>query len=103
MTIYRNYLRRVYKLIRTKKRWAKGCWATDKDGLAVISTDRRACRWCLGGAAKACGLSLDAFSTALRFKTVGSIFTFNDRSSHKQVLARLKLAIDRAPVRENAP
>jgi hypothetical protein len=98
VTIYKDELQAVYKLLRAKSRWTKHDFAKDKDGLPVDALHPKACKWCLDGAFKRVGADWVNSDQALGVK---STWDFNDsrRRTHKQVLAKLRSAIKRAPVR----
>jgi hypothetical protein len=114
MTIYRDDLERVYALIEKPENWTQEYYARDAGGDPICdvdgeliespmaaNADEAAC-WCLWGAAYKCGIpeSKDQeLATALAFDFPSSVADFNDTHSHAEVLARLRRAIDRAPVR----
>jgi hypothetical protein len=118
VTIYRDQLEAVYKLIEKPERWTKEYFArnangdgieesydSDEDGNDLndeeIAAHPDAVCWCLYGAAYKCGIDDDrAYAEALLGETgYLEVVTFNDKSTHAEVLQLLKDAIERAPVR----
>lgn len=116
MTIYRDDLERVYALIEAPERWCQNTDARDAEGDAVGDTSARAVSWCLLGAFHKIGipdnwrahtellmpdLDIDAdLERANRDGTAAGVSYFNDTHTHAEVLALLRQAIERAPVRE---
>jgi hypothetical protein len=115
MTIYRDDLERVYALIEKPEAWTQGAYARDAAGELIPREesgdafaddefaplrDAAAC-FCLYGAGIRCGLQIYEFGNALGIDVVG----FNDapNRTHSEVLALLRSAIDRAPVRPATP
>lgn len=110
MTIYRDQLEAVYRLIEKPENWQKELYADD------LLTPK--C-FCLAGAFRhineADGVQLDHDATDLEFSfALGLapgearhpfelVFEFNDSHTHPEVLALLQSAINRAPVREVTP
>ncbi len=115
MNIYKDQLEAVYRLIEKPETWTTGYYARnehnepideDYNGDECILTDIRqaqhgdACKWCLYGAAYKCGINTDYdYAFALGLPDPADVTTFNDRKTHHEVIALLKSAIDRAPVR----
>lgn len=112
MTIYRDDLERVYALIEAPERWTQNAYALDAAGEPicdddgeeihddhVAAHDSAAC-WCLWGAAYKCGIS--GYVKDREYEAtlgIADIADFNDTHTHAEVLALLKAAIERAPVR----
>ncbi len=114
MTIYRDQLEAVYKLIEKPENWTQGHYALDAAGQPILNddgdeiesenvalNDNAAC-WCIWGAAYKCGITRrddDDFVAVLGFTDVCQPNDFNDSHTHAEVLALLQSAIERAPVR----
>jgi hypothetical protein len=99
MTIYRDDLERVYALIEKPEAWTTEYHARDKNGICVDPHSKKAVCWCIDGAFQKCGLSILQTEVALGLPRIGDAPDFNDSHTHSEVLALLKAAIDRAPVR----
>lgn len=98
MTIYRDDLERVYALIEDPERWAKGFYAYNAQGAECDEHSASAVKWCLDGAFNKCGLD-SVYSEQVLHLQCGQTPTFNDTHTHAEVLALLRAAIERAPVR----
>jgi hypothetical protein len=97
--IYRDQLEAVYALIEKPENWTQEAFAKTADGDAVNSDDADAVCWCIRGAFIRChGWPKASLADALG---VVSVIGFNDAENrkHAEVLALLKSAIERAPVR----
>ncbi len=105
MTIYRDQLEAVYKLIEKPENWCKSTAARDADGFGCEPRSSRAASWCIAGALEKVGAQrgfydshdLDAERKAVL--GVSETGTWNDTHTHTEVLALLKSAIERAPAR----
>jgi hypothetical protein len=114
--IYRDQLEAVYRLIEKPENWTQKAYARDEKGEGIddeydidcgesLSEIEQAAHpaarcWCLFGAAYKCGVTHDIeLGAALGFKIPYLLSEFNDTHTHAEVLALLKSAIDRAPVR----
>lgn len=103
MTIYRDDLERVYALIERPEAWRKEWY--------VSYIDDKPCRWCLEGAfIHVKGMDIaewsankncerEEFDAALGLHGGAIASYFNDHHTHAEVLALLRSAIERAPVR----
>lgn len=118
MTIYRDQLEAVYRLIEDPKRWTQEAFAKNaagediNDGYDVndegepltdeeCATHPDAQCWCLFGAAYKCGIYHNQWlEIALSPTDKLDVARFNDSHTHAEVLALLTTAIERAPVRE---
>lgn len=118
MTIYRDQLEAVYRLIEDPARWTQEAFAKNaagediNDGYDVNDegeplTDEECAAhpdarcWCLYGAAYKCGIYNNfLLAKSLLLDTTVGIADFNDSHTHAEVLALLTTAIERAPVRE---
>ena len=103
MTIYKDQLEAVYRLIEKPENWLQGDFAKNQFGEIVASDSNEACQWCLLGAFEHV-LKADEIGDAYSFFPdengfTGSFMVFNDTHTHAEVLALLKSAIDRAPER----
>jgi hypothetical protein len=102
--IYRDQLQAVYALIERPEAWIQQRYAADSDGAPVPEDSPKAKRWCLHGACIRVGIvdDYDKKADALGLGRNASIAGFNDapERTHAEVLALLRSAIDRAPVRE---
>jgi hypothetical protein len=101
MTIYKDQLQAVYRLIEKPENWTQGDAARGRSGNSVNSNGKYAVCWCLLGAAwrvngKVEERVMDDMESALG---VDSVADFNDNHTHAEVLALLQSAIDRAPER----
>ena len=97
MSIYRDQLEAVYRLIEDEKRWTQDASARDEQGNFVDSRHPNAVSWCLRGA---CWKAIADFDGCLTDQLdVPSVINFNDSHTHAEVLALLTSAIERAPVR----
>jgi hypothetical protein len=105
--IYRDQLEEVYALIEDPKRWTQGAYARTEDGEFIgddcegesyieSATAPEAACWCVLGAGLKCGISEGSMGIALGNDYANA---FNDNHTHGEVLALLKSAIERAPVR----
>jgi hypothetical protein len=114
VTIYKDQLEAVYKLIEKPENWTQEYYARDSAGQPVCDEDgdeiesecsalsAAATCWCIWGAAYKCGIikrNDSDFVAALGFTDSCEPHTFNDSHTHAEVLALLKSAIERAPVR----
>jgi hypothetical protein len=82
--------------IADPSKWTKGAFARNKHGAAVASTDPEAVCWCSFGAITAVEV-LSAESRVFLARILPSnIATWNDHSSHDQILAGFDLAIAKA-------
>lgn len=95
MTIFRDDLERVYALLEDPKRWTQGKYARNAAEEETNIDDDDAVCWCLDGAVMRCGLRNPEAWGALGV----NLIAFNDNHTHPEVLALLKSAIERAPVR----
>ena len=112
MTIYRDDLERVYALIEKPEAWQKKSYTNavwKEDG----SLEKRPTCFCLAGAylevvependgyVLKMSHYLDDLAGAMGFDygDTPALFDFNDTHTHAEVLALLKSAIERAPVR----
>jgi hypothetical protein len=98
VTIYKDDLERVYKLIEKEENWTKGVHARDANGRPVDANSDDAVCWCLDGAFRRCGLSILDSERVFRVKHTPA---YNDakQRKHKEILKKLRSAIKRAPVR----
>lgn len=116
MTIYKDQLEAVYKLIEKPENWTQGAAARNKSGDVVRCPSARlveeaqspeACQWCVIGAFAKLGLANDwVIPTQILMPDFnidkcgdGGVGFFNDTHTHAEVLQLLKDAIERAPVR----
>lgn len=85
------------ELISEESRWTKGEAARSKDGSSVDPNSPLAVCWCAVGAIeKIAGLNTLAFwhaQDSLRMKSRINIAEYNDKHSHKRVLALFDRAI----------
>lgn len=90
------------KLIESPRRWTQGTSARDKRGVNVPSTSLKAVCWCAYGAIwRISGFDKDQLSTkalraAMSVEYDHEAFEFNDRHTHKEVLAAFDEAIEKA-------
>jgi hypothetical protein len=108
MTIYKDQFEAVYQLIEKPERWTKGWFARTEAGEKVAPRDPRAVCWCVEGALCKI-LNLPTITTAgvdarNELECAYDLdATYNDNRTHADVLALLKRAIERAPVRPSSP
>jgi hypothetical protein len=108
MTIYKDQLEAVYKLIEKPENWTQGAYARRADGTAILGdsyvcvTHTEAHSRCIFGAGMACDIGTYSMSAALHgLSGQPNLASWNDapERTHAEVLALLKSAIERAPVR----
>lgn len=93
-------LEAVRNLIIEEQHWIKGKYARDEKGKVVDPSSPAACQWCLLGAIyKAIDKYEDKESAEGYIRTVAAykyndLATFNDQSSHKEVIAALDCTIE---------
>jgi len=111
-------LEAVYALLEDPRRWTQEFFARTADGDGIDdafdvndegdslndyeqANHPAATCWCLYGAAYKCGIDDDrAYAEALLGELdLLEVVTFNDSHTHAEVLALLRAAIERAPVR----
>lgn len=97
--IYKDDLQRVYALIERPEAWTQEVSARDANGAEIEVDSDAACSFCIDGAFIKCGLDNFASEAALGLPQHHTP-EFNDSHTHSEVLALLRAAIDRAPVRE---
>lgn len=100
MTIYRDQLEAVYKLIEKPEAWTQNVYARNAVGDSVEIVSNMAVCWCLRGAVLKITSGMFDCSLCELFD-IGSVLDFNDAPDrkHAEVLELLKSAIDRAKVR----
>jgi hypothetical protein len=103
MTIYKDQLEAVYRLIEKPEKWCAKKGFQHEGAYCLVGAFRMSVR---GSAFMTRADDMeeilnadDEFARALGFFNRVNAFTFNDESSHEDVLARLQFAIDRAPER----
>lgn len=103
MTIYRDQLEAVYRLIEKPENWTQNTYARDAFNEPIAISHEDAVCWCLRGAVLKVTPEPDV--SLCELFGVNSVLDFNDhpRRTHSEVLALLQQAIDRAPVREVTP
>lgn len=114
MTIYKDQLEAVYKLIERPEAWTQGRYAygegnsdLDEFNSSRAAKHANAVCWCLAGAAVRCNLiesdsdtgNSAALQEALGLEEDVLVCDWNDSHTHPEVLALLQAAIDRAPTR----
>jgi hypothetical protein len=106
MTIYKDQLEAVYRLIEKPENWTQGAYARSANGALDrhgddewVAEDAAACQWCLLGAGIKCGIDVGDMYDKLFPLAREAPHEFNDNHTHAEVLALLKSAIDRAPER----
>lgn len=88
-------LQEMRDLLSDEGRWTQGENARDYLGRQVLAKDKEAVCWCLVGAAFKVSNARGTADKALRaLKLVENVATFNDRSSHSEVLQLLDKAIN---------
>lgn len=114
MTIYKDQLEAVYKLIERPENWQQrsynnAVWNEGAQG--DLWLQKAPTCFCLAGAIQQVtapnqllnifqqSLAHTSLSKALGFKEPTELFDFNDTHTHAEVLALLASAIERAPVR----
>lgn len=104
-------LRKIRAVIERPENWTSGAGARDDEGRAVPTEAPYACCWCLIGAARkaaagyayfngmdfenAACLAILALTRGCDFDNAFQAITFNDTSTHAEVLARLDAGIER--------
>jgi hypothetical protein len=100
-------LKGARKLLDSKERWTKGCFAKDKQGVPVRSKSKKAYYFCLLGAINHCEGNVSYNNQAAAIKEYDKTYialneacgqppmVFNDapRRTHKQILKALDKAI----------
>lgn len=105
--IYKDQLEAVYRLIEKPENWTQHLFARGKRNTQVTPNGRFAVCWCLEGAlCKVLGVSPSSDAGQHAFSEFDDLCEtqpayFNDHHAHAEVLALLKSAIDRAPVRHD--
>lgn len=109
--IFRDDLERVYALLEDEKRWTKDAYARDSNGDKLLDGETmrvcnspKACAWCLQGAWYKTGGhygNVNSFEDALGLTSRfgDAALGWNDQHTHAEVLALLRSAIERAPIR----
>ena len=91
-------IQKLIELLSDKKRWTQGANARDANEFEVAPSSKLATCWCLAGAISKCTRNTGDFDSLVHLlncevsaKTnFHSIITFNDHSTHDQVLNLLK-------------
>jgi hypothetical protein len=106
MTIYKDQLEAVYKLIEKPENWTKGWFARTERGEEVAPRDKHATCWCVEGAlCKVLDVStldsdgLDARQELECKYNLDASFNDSNDATHAEILTRLQEAIKHAPVR----
>jgi hypothetical protein len=92
----KDLLIKARNLIRAKSRWTQGALARDKNGKECGSSSPKAVCWCAEGALSHFNrgrLSVPAL-IALDGYVPSSVADFNDKSTHKDVIALFNKAIN---------
>ena len=96
-----QYLQTVRQKISNPQHWTKGAFARDSNGMAVMELNEEAVCWCIMGAVFACDNTNDQFVDGVYIVsqlifTMGypTVSSFNDSSTHEQVLSMLDAAIE---------
>lgn len=97
----RDVLTKALALIEKPENWCKFQMAKDASGGVVNTADPRACRFCAMGAirrvAKSSAALVYAERKLARAVPAGSISQFNDTSTHADVVALFRRAIEATP------
>ena len=104
MSVTLDQARNLYKLLKERKRWTRGVFARDKQGVSVDEYSKDACSWCITGAIRksSAWMATTPISNKVRKMYPGrlnplqsDIAAFNDHgdTTHEDVLKVIKSVI----------